>query len=976
VIAIGAALLSTAAVPAIEASAATNPPTCTENVHDGFPGQPSATIPHNVEWSANGRYVVFSADTANGLTDTNGTTMDVMVRDRQTGALEIASKTTAGAQLDAWSFANQISNDGRYVLFTSYGAFVATDTNNTGDLYLRDRQAQTTERVSVGSGGSQLPTGSGNGRLSADGRYVVFTTDSAIAANDTNNTFDIYRFDRVANTTVRVSVYDDETSLPLQSTFQGLDVSANVITFITDSPFPGSTDPFPHLLRDIGAGTTTLLPAEGVARLSPSGTALVINTYASHSPADTNGLQDAYLYDIAAKSWTLLSDRSLGIPQSSDAFAEAISSDNRFVLLQFVSANWTSLVLDRTANTLRYGGAFANRMADDGSELMAAQGVVSRVGMARIDSIAPLSIMQGTSTTVTINGYVFAPGTTVDFGAGLTVSNVTFGAGQATMTVTSSAAAVMGPRTVTVTQPNGCQAKLESLFNVQQAPPPPAEFPAPLVTGVSPALIRPNAFTPVHITGSNFQDNPTVSSPISFSGVARNSSTQLVATANSFGVSDGIKPITVTNPDNKSAALQQAMLVRSSKGEFHSVLPGRILDTRATTPLGAGSTRDVQVTGMAGVPSTGVRAVLLNVTVTGPTAPSYLTIFPTGSPRPTTSSLNYVPGQTVPNMVTATVGSNGRVTIYNDAGAANVIFDVVGWYSDAGAPYGGTFVGISPTRILDTRFDFDTPLGPLEYISLPIVERGSPVSAVMMNVTVTGPTAPSYLTIWPSHNDLPVASSLNFVPGQTVPNLVVSSIGTDGAVNILNFAGETDVIVDVVGFFEDGTVPIVDGQYEAVQPFRALDTRIPKNPGAVAVPMGAQGVVELDTRSIGVPDDASVLMMNVTVTGPTVGGYVTVYPGGEPLSDTSNLNFTAGQTVPNAVAMRIGADRKIKFYNAYGTIDLIVDVTGWYRPGYAADANFMTPQTASPADQMHDLLAKLPHSSSGSARSTMHELVH
>jgi len=282
------------------------------------------------------------------------------------------------------------------------------------------------------------------------------------------------------------------------------------------------------------------------------------------------------------------------------------------------------------------------------------------------------------------------------------------------------------------------------------------------------------------------------------------------------------------------------------------------------------------------------------------------------------------------------------VTIYNYAGSANVIFDIVGWYSDAGTAYGGTFVGISPTRVLDTRFDFDRPLGPLEYIELPIVERGSPISAVMMNVTVTGPTAPSFLTVWPSHNDLPVASSLNFVPGQTVPNLVVSAVGTDGRVNIINFAGATEVIVDVVGVFEDGTVPVVNGQYEAVQPFRALDTRIATSPGAVATPVGAGGVVEVDAHSLGVPDDASVLMMNVTVAEPSGGGFVTVYPGDEPLPATSNVNFTAGQTVPNAVAMRIGANRKIKFFNAYGTTHLIVDVTGWYRPGYAAPTPMMS----------------------------------
>ena len=61
----------------------------------------------------------------------------------------------------------------------------------------------------------------------------------------------------------------------------------------------------------------------------------------------------------------------------------------------------------------------------------------------------------------------------------------------------------------------------------------------------------------------------------------------------------------------------------------------------------------------------------------------------------------------MPNLVTATVGANGQVTIFNFAGSTHVLFDVVGWYSDVGTTYGGTFVGVSPTRVLDTRFDFD-----------------------------------------------------------------------------------------------------------------------------------------------------------------------------------------------------------------------------------------------------------------------------
>ena len=118
---------------------------------------------------------------------------------------------------------------------------------------------------------------------------------------------------------------------------------------------------------------------------------------------------------------------------------------------------------------------------------------------------------------------------------------------------------------------------------------------------------------------------------------------------------------------------------------FHPLTPSRVLDTRLgngapAAAIGPGATLQLQVTGRGGVPSTGVSAVVLNVTATQPTAPSYLTVFPSGQPVPMASNLNFLAGQTVPNLVVAKVGSNGQVSIYNPAGAVHVIADVAGWY--------------------------------------------------------------------------------------------------------------------------------------------------------------------------------------------------------------------------------------------------------------------------------------------------------
>ena len=124
---------------------------------------------------------------------------------------------------------------------------------------------------------------------------------------------------------------------------------------------------------------------------------------------------------------------------------------------------------------------------------------------------------------------------------------------------------------------------------------------------------------------------------------------------------------------------------------FTGVTPVRVLDTRSgiggySSPIGSGSTIVLTAAGWGGVPlmtSTSPvppTAVVLNVTVTNPSAGGYLTLFPDGAAQPSTSDLNFVAGQTIPNLVVVRVGSNGRLDIFNAAGTANVIADVVGWY--------------------------------------------------------------------------------------------------------------------------------------------------------------------------------------------------------------------------------------------------------------------------------------------------------
>lgn len=255
-------------------------------------------------------------------------------------------------------------------------------------------------------------------------------------------------------------------------------------------------------------------------------------------------------------------------------------------------------------------------------------------------------------------------------------------------------------------------------------------------------------------------------------------------------------------------------------GLYNPLVPARILDTRngngvVTGKVGAGQTITVPVSGRGGVPLTGAAAVVLNLTVADATAPSYVTAFPAGTLPPTASNVNVVPGQTVPNRVVVKLGAGGILGLYNAAGSVNLIADVAGWYSDGIATTTGTtFTGVTPARILDTRTGtggFSAPVGPGQTIAVtvsgwggvPLMTSTSPLPpiAVVLNVTAVNATTTTYLTVFPDGASQPVASDLNVMPGPAVPNLVVVRLGSNGVLDFFNAAGTTDVIADVVGYY-------------------------------------------------------------------------------------------------------------------------------------------------------------------------------
>jgi len=270
-----------------------------------------------------------------------------------------------------------------------------------------------------------------------------------------------------------------------------------------------------------------------------------------------------------------------------------------------------------------------------------------------------------------------------------------------------------------------------------------------------------------------------------------------------------------------SSASAAVTPVSSTTGSlYHPLVPGRVLDSRSgPTNVGAFSTpwspgvagiRDVQIGGLAGVPSD-ADAVVLNVTVVSPTAGSFLQLWPTGSTQPVFgSSLNFNAGQIVPNQVTVKLGTAGKVRVFNAQGNVNVIADVSGYYK---AGSGKAFFPIVPGRVLDSRSGptnvgaFSTPWSPgvagIRDVQIAgLVGVPSDADGVVLNVTVVSPTAGSFLQLWPTGTTQPVfGSSLNFNADQIVPNAVTVKLGTAGKVRVFNAQGTVNVIADVAGYF-------------------------------------------------------------------------------------------------------------------------------------------------------------------------------
>jgi hypothetical protein len=221
----------------------------------------------------------------------------------------------------------------------------------------------------------------------------------------------------------------------------------------------------------------------------------------------------------------------------------------------------------------------------------------------------------------------------------------------------------------------------------------------------------------------------------------------------------------------------------------------------------------------------------------------------------------------------------------------------------------------------------------------------SGVSAVVVNLTAIDPSADGYFTAYPGGTTRATVSTANFAANQTVPNRVIVKVGTGGQITIYNNSGTANFAVDITGYYTDGSSSTQTGSlFNPVTPARVLDTRCAISPqpsycsqeslsstnstlGAISAskPITVQ-VAGIDN----IPTSATAFVGNVTATGETGGGYLTVYAGST-APTTSDVNFTTGATAANMVIGQLSSSGTVTIATgASGNVNVLVDVSGWF----------------------------------------------
>ncbi len=348
-----------------------------------------------------------------------------------------------------------------------------------------------------------------------------------------------------------------------------------------------------------------------------------------------------------------------------------------------------------------------------------------------------------------------------------------------------------------------------------------------------------------------------------------------------------------------------------------AVQPCRLADTRNPgAQWVAPTTLRVTVAGQCGVPA-GATAAAITVTVTAPPTAGFAAAYPTGSERPEVSVVNYEVGQTRANGAIVALSPQGTIDVFASS-AAILIVDVSGAFYPTGAAAAGRFVGVRPTRVVDTRISLDPlRIGQTRTIPLPAFVPQD-ATAIAVTVTIVGTSGAGWVTAFRPGTALPNASVVNADrPGQIRAAGFVASV-TAAGFNLYSTVA-ANVIVDISGYFTGATAPIESqGLFVPVRPIRVIDTRRSSKRASLSSTTVDFGVSQ-----------ASAVVANWTLTQTVEPGFVTAHSPAIDRPVASNVNNDGpAQTVANMSLTQTVAGTAVAFSS--GTTHLLADLFGWF----------------------------------------------
>jgi Tol biopolymer transport system component len=293
--------------------------------------------------SGDGRFVAFVSDDAQLVPGGNSNFYQVFLRDRTANVTTRISSKPNGNQGTDDSGHPSLSHDGRYVAFESDSPGLAGpgDTNDWTDVFVRDRVAGTTQRISVTSAGVQADLGGESPSISGDGRFVAFSSSEPLVASDTNNQTDIYVRDRAANTTNLVSLRTTGTISNGMSTEPAISASGRYVAFVstaTDLDGTADTTNADIFVRDLSAGTTSRVSRSNAGGVASSVSISADGRYVSYQSTapdavggDTNGVPDAFLYDRSLGTTQRFSTNQNGSQLPQGGTRPVVSADGQTV---------------------------------------------------------------------------------------------------------------------------------------------------------------------------------------------------------------------------------------------------------------------------------------------------------------------------------------------------------------------------------------------------------------------------------------------------------------------------------------------------------------------------------------------------------------------------------------------------------------------------------------------------------------------